>query len=104
MRKKLPNFVKEWRKFRGFNQERVAERIGKSVSAVSRAETSTNGLTTEMIELLADALGCEDPRDLFFPLPNHPEADVVDLVRRLKSPTEKKQVVRFIKAITGDAA
>jgi len=98
MRKPLRHYIKEWRKFRELTQSVVAERIERDVSVVSRVERGEIKLTQEILERIAFALGCDDPTDLLFPPPNHPEAEVIDLLRRLRGP-RRRQAVRMLKAL-----
>jgi transcriptional regulator with XRE-family HTH domain len=98
MQKKLRNYIKEWRKYRGLTQGQVAERIERDVSVVSRTERGEIKIGQEVLERMAFALGCDDPIDLLFPPPNHPEAEVIDLVRRLKGPRQR-QALRLLKAM-----
>src|SRR5581483_2652528 len=66
-------FLKQWREYRGLSQERLAERIGRSVGQISQLERGLIGYTQETLELLADALLC-DPADLIMRNPQDPEA------------------------------
>lgn len=82
MVRKLRHYIREWRDYRGLSQAQLGERIDRSFSAISRIETGSS-LTQVTLEALAEALGVDDPRDLLYPPPNAPEADVEDLMVRL---------------------
>lgn len=53
------HFVREWRKYRGYTQEQLAEMIGVTHGALSQLETGKINYTQPMIEALADALVTE---------------------------------------------
>lgn len=57
------HFIREWREHRGFTQERLADRVGLSVSSISQLESGDQGYRQATLEALADALNCE-PGDL----------------------------------------
>lgn len=56
-------FIRDWRKWRKLTLERLADRVGVSVGALSQLERGDVGYTQPMLEALADALNCE-PADL----------------------------------------
>lgn len=93
------HYVKEWRKHRGLSQEALAERIGKTHSAISQLERGKIDYTQGMLEALADALMCE-PADLLMRDPSQ-EQMIWSLWETLNE-VERKQTVRFIQAIHGD--
>jgi transcriptional regulator with XRE-family HTH domain len=57
------HYVREWRKYRGLTQERLAERTPFTTGAISQLETGRTKYTQDMIEALAAALDCK-PGDL----------------------------------------
>lgn len=67
------HFIKEWRKYRGLNQEQLAERIGVSVSSISQLETGKQGYSQATLEAIAHALRCE-PQDLLMRDPESEDA------------------------------
>lgn len=90
------HFVKEWRKFRGLTQERLAERTPFTTGAISQLETGRTKYTQDMIEALAFALECE-PGDLLSRDPTK-EGEVVDLLSRL-SDENKDAAIKMLKAL-----
>lgn len=70
---KFHHHIKAWRKFRGLSQERLADRVGMSVSSISQLETGKQGYTQATLEALADAMQCE-PGDLLMRNPLETEA------------------------------
>lgn len=63
LKRKPRHFIKEWRKYRGLNQEQLAGRIEMSTASISQIETYTQGWTDETLAAIADALDCA-PGDL----------------------------------------
>jgi transcriptional regulator with XRE-family HTH domain len=70
--KKPRHFIREWRKHRGYTQERLAEMVGVSDGAISQLERGDTSYTQPMLEALAEALMCE-PADLIIRNPLDPE-------------------------------
>jgi transcriptional regulator with XRE-family HTH domain len=50
------HYVREWRKYRGYSQEQLAEMLGVTHSAISQLETGRVNYTQPMLEALAEAL------------------------------------------------
>lgn len=48
-------FFREWRKYRGLNQEALAEIVGVTTSTISQLETGKQGFTDSTLVALADA-------------------------------------------------
>lgn len=92
------HYVKEWRKFRGLTQERLAERTPFTPGAISQLETGRTQYTQAMIEALASALNCE-PGDLISVNP-YKQGEVVDLIRLIND-RNRDQAIRILKALTG---
>lgn len=89
-------FLRQWRKHRGYTQERLAEMVGLSKPYISQLETGQRQYTQELLEALSEALSC-DPRDLLIRDPSEPEGlwsiyDTLDAVQR-------RQVVEIAKTI-----
>lgn len=57
------HYVREWRKYRGLTQERLAERTPFSTGAISQLETGRTKYTQDILEAIAEALDCR-PGDL----------------------------------------
>ena len=91
------HFVREWRKFRGLTQERLAERTPFTTGAISQLETGRTKYTQDMIEALAIALDCE-PGDLLSKDPNM-EGEIIDLMRHLPE-SKKGDVIAILRALT----
>jgi transcriptional regulator with XRE-family HTH domain len=89
-------FLKEWRKHRGYTQERLAEMTGMAVGYLSDLEKGNRRYNEDHLEALATALQCE-PADLLIRNPSDPEGiwSIWDQLR----PVEKSQVVEIAKTI-----
>jgi transcriptional regulator with XRE-family HTH domain len=94
-------FFKEWRKYRGLTQEKLASRVDLSTSSISQLETGKQGFTDGTLEVLADALNCE-PGDLLMRNPLDTEApwSIWDKL----SPAQKRQAMRVIHALADEPA
>lgn len=53
------HFIKEWREFRGFTQQQLAEALPGDVSktSISRIEDLKQGYTQDSLEAIAEVLG-----------------------------------------------
>jgi transcriptional regulator with XRE-family HTH domain len=65
-------FLKEWRKHRGYSQERLAELVGTSKGYVSDFETGKRRYNQDILEQFALALNTT-PADLLRRSPSDPE-------------------------------
>ena len=70
--KKPRHFVRQWRKYRGYSQEKLAEIVGVTDGAISQLERGDTNYTQQMLEALAVALMCE-PADLIMRDPTDSE-------------------------------
>jgi transcriptional regulator with XRE-family HTH domain len=73
------HFIREWREFRGFTQEQLADMVGTTKTSISRIESLKMSYTQEILEAIADALGVH-PGVLLTRLPG--EADRIAPARR----------------------
>jgi transcriptional regulator with XRE-family HTH domain len=94
----IRHHIREWRKFRGLTQERLAERTPFTHGAISQVETGRTSYTQEMLEALSVALDCT-PGDLLNVNP-FKEGDVVDLMRLIND-KNRDQAIRVLRALTG---
>ena len=70
--KKPRHLIRQWRKYRGYSQERLAEIVGVTDGAISQLERGDTNYTQQMLEALAVALMCE-PADLIMRNPTDSE-------------------------------
>ena len=90
-------FFKEWRKYRGFTQEELAEMVGITAPSVSQLEKGKQGFTDSTLEAFATALTC-NPGDLLMrnPLDEDAPWSIWDSIPRLDRP----RALRLLKAFT----
>lgn len=69
---KQAHFIREWRKYRGMTQERLAELVGVDRSYVTKIERGTKRYDQPFLEKAARALHCT-PADLIERDPTQPE-------------------------------
>lgn len=68
-----PLLLRQWRKYRGMTQERLAEMLGTSKGYISALENGKQRYNQQHLEALAEALMC-DPVDLLIRDPTEPDA------------------------------
>lgn len=95
-RAKTTWFLKQWRKHRGYTQDRLAEMTGLSAPYISQLERGTRQYTQELLELFAEHLRCSPP-DLIIRDPSDPEG-MWSMWDGLK-PVERRQVIEIAKTI-----
>lgn len=85
-------FFREWRKYRGYNQETLADMIGVTPSTISQLETGKQGFTDSTLVALSEALSCS-PGDLLMRNPLDADApwSIWDSVK--KAPAEKRAAI-----------
>jgi len=87
--------LREWRRHRGYTQERLAEMVGTSKGYLSDLERGNRRYNEEILNALADALRCEpfellsvDPesefRSIWEALPKLSDADMKDIADRIR--------------------
>ncbi len=52
------HFIKQWREYRGYTLEELAEKIGVTHGAIQQLETGKTHYRQQMLEALAEALAC----------------------------------------------
>lgn len=90
------HYVKEWRKYRGLTQERLAERTPYTPGAISQLETGRTQYTQSMLEALAVALDCK-AGDLISRNPLK-EGDVIELFEGL-SDDQRRMAITMLEAL-----
>lgn len=96
-----PTYIRQWRKFRGLSQERLADRVGMTGGNLSEIENGNTGYTQATLEALADALQCE-PVDLLIRDPSDPEG-IWSLWEKAQ-PAQRKQLIGMISGFLNAAA
>lgn len=91
-------FLKQWRKHRGYTQERLAEALGSSSGYIADLENGKRRYNQDHLESLAEALNCT-PADLLIRDPS--KDDAIWTLWETLAPTERAQAVNVIRAIKG---
>lgn len=63
---RVPTFLKQWRDYRDLTQEKLAERVGVSTSAISQWESGQLGFRAASLAKLAEVLDCTLPELLAY--------------------------------------
>lgn len=94
-------FFREWRKFRGFTQEELAEVVGLSPPSISQLEKGKQGFTDSTLEALASALSC-NPGDLLMrnPLDEDAPWTIWDNIPKQDRPRAVQILKAFVKTGT----
>lgn len=95
---KAPFYLKQWRKHRGYTQERLAEMLDMSPGYLADLENSKRRYNQDILEALAEALTCS-PADLLMRDPSRDQG-IWSIWDELK-PVERQQAEKIIKAIKG---
>jgi transcriptional regulator with XRE-family HTH domain len=92
-------FLREWRDYRGFTLEQVAEQMGVTAGALSQAELGKTNYTRPMLEFLADLYRCE-PGDLLMrnPLDTESPWSIWDHAQ----PAQREQIISMMRIIVGE--
>jgi len=90
------HFIKEWRNFRHFSQDKLAERIGITRTYLSKIEGGKRRYDQPFLEAAAEVLQC-GVADLIVRDPADPEG-IWSIWDRL-TPPERVQVVEIAKTI-----
>ena len=89
------HFLKEWREFRGLDQETAAERIGISRTQLSKIENMKSPYSQGLLEMAADAYRCSEA-DLLMRNPLNEEAPWSLQDSLLKAPKPLQQQIQAI--------
>ena len=90
-------YLRQWRKHRGYTQERLAEMIGTSKGYLSDLERGVRRWNQDLLEQLAVALRCE-PADLLRIDPSQ-GVDTIWSIYDTLSPVQRRQAVAVLKAL-----
>lgn len=91
-------FLREWRKHRGYTQDRLGEMVGLSKPHISLLERGGRQYTQELLERFAEALQCS-PAGLIMRDPT--DGDAVWSIYETLSPPQRKQATALLRVIQG---
>lgn len=98
-----PHFIRQWRKYRGYSLDALADKLAERVdsvskSSLSRIETREQPYSQPILEALAWALDCSESdlleRDL-----NDPTWKIIDKIKRIR-PEARPQVADILDTFT----
>ncbi len=94
-------FAMQWRKHRGYNMEKAAERLGVSVGHLSDLEKGKKRWNQDHIEAMAEAYNCE-PADILMRDPSEPSAiwSIWDQI----PPTQRTQAAELLRVLIKKAS
>lgn len=99
-RVRRPNFLRQWRKYRGLSLAAVGAEIGMDGTNLGRIEKGEVPYSQDLLEMLADLYGCE-VSDLLIRDPS--DAQGIWSLWEQAKPAEREQIVRVAKALVADA-
>jgi transcriptional regulator with XRE-family HTH domain len=100
-RERRPNFLRQWRKHRGFTLETVGAEVGMTGPNLGRVEKGEVPYSQDLLEQLADMYGCEIA-DLLVRDPSDPEG--MWSIWERAQPAQRNQIAAVAKALIGEDA
>lgn len=94
---KPAHFIRQWRKFRGYTLENLAERIGMTHQNLGKIERFKVPYTQHLLEHLAEHLRCE-PVDIIIRDPTVGDMGIWSIWDELK-PTQQRVVVELAQSL-----
>ena len=90
VRQRQRHFIREWRNYRGYDQNKLADMVGMTRENLSKIERQLVAYTQDSLEALAEAMSCE-PADLVMrnPLDKSSLWSIHDQLA--KAPAEKRE-------------
>jgi transcriptional regulator with XRE-family HTH domain len=95
-----PNFLREWRAFRGLTQQQLAEAVGTNSNMIQYLETGGRGLSAKWLRRLAPALDTT-PGMILDHDPHELDSDILE-IWATASNREKRQIKDVAKALVRD--
>jgi transcriptional regulator with XRE-family HTH domain len=91
-----PTYIRQWRKYRGYSLDKLAEMVPMDKSNLSKVERGILQYNQEMLERIAEAL-MTDPASLLMRDPSNPEA-IWSLWERAL-PGERRQIEAMVDSL-----
>ena len=102
--KPVQTYFAEWREWKGWTQQELADRLETTAATVSRVESGDRDWGKGYLEAFAHVIGCPNPSDPITRPPNSP----ITLDDRLRSapPEKRQQIIEYVDFVlrTGTAA
>lgn len=99
-----PNYLREWRIFRGFTQQQLAEAVDTNANMIQYLESGERGLSAKWLRRLAPVLNTTSGMILEHD-PNQLDSDIIE-IWATASNREKRQIAEIAMAVlrtgTGD--
>jgi transcriptional regulator with XRE-family HTH domain len=93
------NYLRQWREFKGFTQEALAEKVGTTKAVISLLENEHRPLSSKWLRKLADVLGTTPGRILDVD-PTEVSADVLNIWDHIAI-EDRPRAVRILRSLTG---
>jgi len=95
-----PNFLRQWRTFRGLTQQQLASDIGTNANMVQYLESGERGLSAKWLRKLAPVLDTT-PGMILDHDPHELDSDIID-IWATASTRERRQLADVARAIVKD--
>jgi transcriptional regulator with XRE-family HTH domain len=95
-----PNFLRQWRAFRGLTQQQLASGIGTNANMVQYLESGERGLSAKWLRKLAPVLDTT-PGMILDHDPHELDSDIID-IWATASTRERRQLADVARAIVKD--
>ncbi|MGY2048868.1 helix-turn-helix domain-containing protein [Methylobacterium sp. JK268] len=99
-RERRPNFLRQWRKHRGYSLAEVSAEIGMTGPNLGRVEKGEVPYSQDLLEQLAEFYNCEIS-DLLVRDPSDPEG--IWSIWDQAKPAEREQIVKVAKALVSSS-
>ncbi len=98
--KPVQTYFKEWREWKGWTQQELADRMEIAKQTVSRVESGARDWGKGYLEAFSHVIGCPNVTD---PITRPPTAEVsLDEIMLQASPEKKKQILDFVEFVLKD--
>lgn len=94
------NYLKDWREYRGFKQEELADIVGTTKAVISLLENQKRPLSDKWLRKFADALKTTQGRILDTD-PNSARAEYLDLWDHKLRKEDQARALRVLRSLTG---
>lgn len=91
-----PTHIRQWRLYRGYTLERLAEMVGTTHATLSRVERGLHPYNQELLELIAEALST-DAASLIMRDPS--KADAIWTIWEQAKPGERDQITALAETV-----